>query len=352
MLKNVLKNTTLLIFIPIVFFLALEFTARIAWGLYSGNYKEKLLYGRNSVMSLFPEIDNYTKNNKKSTKGKNIYVLGGSTAYCTGVPKGKCWTDFLEKKLSSYKKGNNYFPAFNVINFGIPGGTSEQSKNTLLTRVVFDSKETNQLDYLIWYEGINDVYYLIEAKSYSTYKEGFSKKTPSFRERLLSYFLQKSAFAYIGFITKERIINIMFTTEGKKYQNELENKFKGLDRQKSIEMAAHLNINNFEQIKDLPRYRSFMFSIPLPKDFKDRNSDSHFDYEAKDQLFSILKEYCLKRDIPFGDVATIIESKEISKVFLNDKVHLSEYGNNLLAEEVFKFILPYLLKDIMVQSRN
>lgn len=344
MIKHALRNALLLIVSPILFCLVLELGARITWGIVSPPFSEKLLYGKDSVMTLFPRRITFEKSIAKRSHSKTIYITGGSTTKCISVPADKCWTSVLEKKLHAYKDKEAGFPDYQVINLGIPSGTSEDSKNALMNAIFSNQHESDgKADYLIWYEGINDIYCLIESEDAYRFQEGFTipKITHPFGMRLINYLWQKSVLFRILLRIKDRIINtpIVFSrSDSVVYQ---------LDREKKIELTAKLNIHNFESIKGLIRYQAFMFSIPLPKDPNERNKKKryHFDYNAKEKFFEYLKAYCSHNDIPFGDIAPFIESEDPSDVFLEDRVHLNEYGNEIVGNLAFEFIFPYLLKD-------
>ena len=87
-----------------------------------------------------------------------------------------------------------------------------------------------------------------------------------------------------------------------------------------------------------------MFSIPLPKDPDERKS--LFEWEGKKNFYAYLREYCNNNDILFGDTALILESYNAADVFQNDRVHLNDYGNKIVGEEIIKYLIPSLLKDM------
>jgi len=316
----------------------------------------RLLYGRNAVMTLFPHETIISSDTWRGATGTmTMYVVGGSTAYCSGVSRSQCWTSFLQSELDEYRIDHQEFPKFKIVNLGIAGGTSEDSK-----RILFDLayRQGGKLgmDYLLWYCGLNETYYFLEQKKYGAMLYGkwglISSKSekgtyPNFIEKLGLYLHQRSALVYLGFRIKERLTSLLLGEYRKEKDPAKEadiSTFKKLDREEAIKMAAKINFRNFRQVKDLARRQSFMFSIPLPRDAEERRG--HFDYEAKDKMFSSLRAYARQHDIPFLDVAPRVENERVEEVFTTDRVHLNAYGNFLLAEEIFNLILPHLIEDL------
>jgi lysophospholipase L1-like esterase len=83
-----------------------------------------------------------------------LFVIGGSTTFCRSVPNRFTWPSILQKELIERKK------TVKVFNLGTISITSTQE----LERLKFEFGKGNIPDYLVIYNGVNDIYQGIKNK--------------------------------------------------------------------------------------------------------------------------------------------------------------------------------------------
>jgi len=346
--KKYIINGFLIIIGPLLFFLIVEASLRISTGLYAGyiaylsndeiiqSINKRLLYGSESFIKFKASKDKPETSLPSIPKeAKTIFVVGGSTAACYGVKKGECWTNYLQELLLNQMSQNKSFPLFQVVNLGQNSGTSTNSRCNLLTAL----KELNgkrNIDYLIWYEGLNDVFFIAqEYTPVSNYLESYGQCAQvdtrlSSGDRLLGYLYENTITVRLGVKLKESL----FTASASDGRTIKRNRAK---------IAAQINMINLNMVKNIAKEGTFMFSVPLPKDPMER--EDHIIFEELKIFYSYLRQFCSENNIQFYDTASVIESEPPDDMFLKDRVHLNANGNQLVGQTIYQHILPHLAVD-------
>ena len=309
-----------------------------------------LFYGNKSVISIMKKVP--LIRHRDAHPGITIVALGGSTTECAGVNPPQCWTAYLQKKLDERHSATPSFPKSKVINLGRSAGTSIDSQRALLTYL--QKNPNSKIDYILWYEGLNDIYYrvqephlaeLVMQGSYHNDKvnlKNFDREI-SQNYKILLFLNQNSAFVYALLRIRDLLFKSLPPERAK--PGKLKEGTLVIDREEAIRKTAELNYQRLSEIKHLAAKGVFLFSIPLPRNALQRQY--HFDYEAKKKLFEYLKVFSKRDGHTFGDVAQKIESEKVEDVFSVDRVHLNAYGNFLLAHEIYESILPTIKKDFL-----
>jgi len=126
---------------------------------------------------------------------KRIIMFGGSTLFSQEVPDWETIPSHLQRLVNSSENLKNYI----VYNYGIVSMTAKQQ--TELLKKVSVKKD----DIVIFYDGVNDIYYLV----YNGYKDGWKPGRPSYRPVVkLMWYQRLMHFLYLKFSNYSAAIKI------------------------------------------------------------------------------------------------------------------------------------------------
>jgi hypothetical protein len=123
---------------------------------------------------------------------RRVLLFGGSTLFGQEVPDGYTIASYLQRMLTA--RGIDW----QVLNYGLHGMNAAQQ--TLILRRV----ELRAGDIVIYYHGVNDIYYLV----FGGYREGWVKGTPAFRPVQKLSELHKTLYAW-----HQRLKDYSYTAE-------------------------------------------------------------------------------------------------------------------------------------------
>jgi lysophospholipase L1-like esterase len=300
---------------------------------------DTLLYGRRPVAALRQPTYREPIPRKIPVNTTTVVVAGGSTAACTGVSYYQCWTRVLESKLNSDSCAKEEGHRFEVINLGRPAGRSTDSRSAI-HEAVRTIGESGNLDYLLWYEGLNDVFFLVQEKrDFATYMKqdfGEHRMAHPWPIRLLAFLDQRFAIVHL---LSRLVDSIPFRSVG---QGGSPGVGESNCQSERVDLAVSANIYNLEAVRGLFERGAFVLSVPLPRVPDQRKS--HILYDCLREYYRGISQWSDVNDIPFYDTARRLERELPQTVFLSDRVHLNELGNRYLAEEVFRFVSPDVCK--------
>lgn len=367
---NMRKNIFLCASTIILMLIFAEIGARI-WARLKGPSPKKLENTRYNYCPYLPYVAApYYKNEKKNIyhnsrgfrnsyefeipKPDDVYrivCLGGSTTYSDNdnAQNEQIWTGRLEYYLS---KNSSNDMRYEVINASGHNYTAYMNLIDYLTRV-----RDLQVDMIIIYEGINEIYFNgYEDSSFAHYNvfkqtsfDAFNKKIDYYNS---NYLLKKSEFLrrlYIRWHFKSKSLNSMSTKSS--HYNSAKNiekmkKDSLLTFRKALEgFIAISKVDNAKLVflSQAYHYRKLEQSLYFFNKLFNEDNIKDYTYETK-RVAKLMETIAIKNDIPFSDMNLILEEQE--KYFQKnplDAVHFSKQGEDYFALQVYKFIAQKIL---------
>jgi lysophospholipase L1-like esterase len=275
---------------------------------------------------------------------EKVYFFGGSAAWGLGARDDYTIPSYLSKML------NRPDARFQVFNYSVPGYTFMQSILHLMLRL----KEGHSPRYVIFYDGFNEIYAAHQHGIAGTVHNQFMT-----RERLKLKYREviwngiKEAFRKYCMIYKS--INGLYMSINKEpiYQEVAEkysdDQLRSLardvvdDYKKSIKL-----LDSLSRAYDF-KYICFWQPSMLTEHHLTKE-ESNIDIRAQDRAFKKLSvyvdEYLRKEDIPHFYLLTNALDKRSQSIYV-DVAHLSEKGNEIIANNIYK----HLQKDFFSHNR-
>ena len=281
----------------------------------------------------FVYYDGYDSNRE------SIIVFGGSTTdgYYNHVSNGYTWPYYLQKLINERKLN------INVINAGTGGYNSDQE----LLKLIIDAKKIkSKIIHVICLNGINDV------ENYKALPEIIKNKMPYFDYNIIKMFDKKiyldQSISNINFLP-----NIIYLFKYlKDYNTNIKSDFfiSSFDKNYSINKGSdnwYFNVKLMKKVSELINAKFKVFIQPtmgvngqVPKEKKTKDFKIYSDqmtpeyYTLINEHYEALKSYCSQIDFceDISDIAPPIGNN------YSDIRHHNEYGNKILADEIFNRI--------------
>lgn len=265
----------------------------------------------------------------------DIYLLGGSTTYCSEVPDTLTWASQLQALLNEEFVPN----PFRIINYGVTTVNSAQEVERLRYEIAGGKKPYA----VIFYNGVNDVYQGVRYGNPS----GTIFETAQERQRHpIRQFMNRSAFIRLCVSYGSKMRSRM--KESRTDMNQIT---------RLAERTAECyerNILEASQLCDLHKIRLFVMLQPnlytIKRQLTKHESEimQRIGPERKrtfDVAYPMLKRkiVSLKKKGIMGYDMTDVFEKNRKPIFLDD-CHVESDGNAIIAQEVMKRIRPEIKK--------
>ena len=271
----------------------------------------------------------YTWNSKNSANDPiKIYFFGGSTTWGTGARDNYT----IPSLVSKYLFENNI--SANVTNYGESGYQNTQETIFLMLELQKDIP-----DFVIFYDGVNDVYSAYQNKIAGVPQHG---ATPAYNIKYISYFVNLytthsyfwSCFTYF----KNKLLG---TRDKSVYATDtaIENE------EKLAEDVIDTYSHNMKIIHGLEKeygFKSYFFWQPslCTKKYLSKTEESLMESRTEvAQLYNLGVNYThlkLNADTSFIDISNIFDNH--NKTVFIDWCHLGENGNEIVANKIGKTI--------------
>ena len=281
----------------------------------------------------FPQKDNSTY---------RVFLIGGSTAFGSGAT-----SDDTTIPGSLQKQFEEINPELNVeiINAGVPAANSNTEN-----KLIFDKIIGYDPDLLIFYDGWNDAWHrnliLSEIDSSHTEKTITSSKVNS---GIIDFFQNKLKI----YKTPLVLYKHFFWGKTTHYQGDI-------NTEDFIKVSEKISLNWKEkksEICTLGENKSFKTIVilqpildtgnkPYSKSEKELIPKTQFDIETVELLNKLEKPLSELNGIcdQVVDLRNVFD--DVSYPIYFDFGHMNNYGNEIIAEKIYKKILPTVLKDI------
>tara|TARA_B100000029_G_scaffold418612_1_gene423744 strand:+ start:263 stop:1246 length:984 start_codon:yes stop_codon:yes gene_type:complete len=250
------------------------------------------------------------KNNDKKNNKENIYFIGGSVTFGSGVNQSETFSGILENKLKD----------LNVFNASVIGSDIENNYYILKNKV---SKKNLKKIYINF--SLDDIHIQETAQNEKSLKNRNEIFLKEFRNNpiliKLNAFVRSKSVIYVwikGFIFNAEEGYYIYAHETYKNQKNLNQLEKNLDRLKVYSKEFNDRIN--------------FLIIPYSHQIKNNNCNS------EDLAEKIIKQEISERKFKFFAVKDLFcENDKKNKIFLNqDPSHLSKYGHQIVADLIEK----------------
>lgn len=301
--------------ITVIFFSSLEILARLAYWV---KYRDKgyAFYGATNLELSFAR---YLNSFRPATakKGLNIVVVGGSTVWCEGLPRGLDWPAQLERLFHENGRGD-----VAVVNLGENGSDSTTDLIRLRNHL-----RTNNPAIVIFSNGINDSVALLVDKTGRPYLPPGSAHA-RFLERLNALLSKRSLFYAV---VRER--TIVTLSKLHETRDDLKKKY---TTAASRELTIKTFTANLLDVIDVAKRLEIKLVLSFPPYYKTR-------YRFCDELRQVMADIARRNGVPYLDVADKFDSLEEKKMlFLPDEVHVNGRGAAREAEFVHGYLKEQL----------
>jgi lysophospholipase L1-like esterase len=266
-----------------------------------------------------------------------IFVFGGSTVWGSGARDSYTIPSFISKKMC--KRGVNA----KVTNFGVRGYGSTKDMISLMLEL----RKGNVPDKVIFYGGFNEIY--------PVFQNGFVGSTWNMQNRIFEFNL-KDKINLKGYILHSDTVELLSKTDGlvkaiipKKPLYQDEERIEAL----SDEIIS-VYFNNVKIIKALEKeygFKAYFFWQPviyLNKPLTDKEKlQARLDIKllAEPTYKKIPKQ---NSELNFYDISDVF--KEVNEDIYIDFVHLSEHGNELVAERITDIV--FKKSNLIIKSKK
>lgn len=285
---------------------------------YQGKY---INVDNNSIRKTFPNCFN------KSGKSIKIFVFGGSTIWGSDVKD--------EETVPSYLSGYlcNKGLTVNVTNFGEEGYSLTEE----LIRLELQLRGGNYPDIVVFYDGVNEVF--------NSYQNGIAGTPLNYQDRIDDFNSRNKLNL------KEAILNSNFV---KKILSKIIK-----PPQKKIVLKENIDgdttsiyINDTKIIKALEKgygFKSFFYWQPavFTKSNLSDEEKKIFVYEGYADLYNNVTNK-LKPEDDVRDLSGLFNNK--NNTIFTDFCHVTNEGNNIIAETIGKDIVKYLNKGNLIKK--
>jgi len=267
--------------------------------------------------------DGFRGNELKKDIDYRIFVIGGSTTFGVGATSDSTTIPFfLQEKINEKFTDKN----IEVINAGIPQAYSFTEINLIKEKI-----STHNPDMLIIYDGWNDL-----EQDFKSYGLGTD---PSFLDKIVRL-IGKS-----DYVTPKVLLTYYFDL---KHDNTEVIKFDNSEINEKITLWK----NNWKGICDLEVENNFKVIITLQPLVGTGNKIltseelvyfKKFDGENKIENYNLYLNALNELNSECTGTFNLQNSFDnTSKTIFYDFGHVGDYGNNLIAEDIFKKIIPYI----------
>jgi len=312
----------------------------------SQSYKPFYLWAVNPAKSNYVNVDdngnrrtiNPNFNNIEKSEIKEVFIFGGSTVWGAGSPDSMTIASYLSEELNAQNL------KFSVFNKGQPGHTQTQEIIQLITLL----KRGNRPDYVIFLDGAND-----SSMSLINPKDAYSHLRFNHTRDVFNLDFAYLKMHYLGSLNLYQLA-LKISQYGRESVplNIVEtNREKFLEESRTLINDAQDNIHtNYILMQALSKAYDFKFRIflqPTIASKKDsltseekiiwekyRNDKVIFEYDAFHQMYNDFDYFKYPKII---NISQIFDGVSITTFI--DPVHYSPEGNQLLANEIAKFIL-------------
>ena len=335
-LKRFLKNLSLLVFILLICFLAVEFSLRITEKNNPGaivKFPEiiKPLNNHELYYELIPNIKEYRfKNTTISTnsegfrdyeypieKPENTYriaMIGDSVTFGWGVNLKDTYAKQLENKL---KSRSDY--KYEVLNFGIPGYYTDQELNLVKKNVLTYNPDMIILTYVF-----NDAEI---APRYNLDKKVFLYRQTIQRLKYKSYTF---SFLFYNYAKVRELFKEKSTTDEQDYKAYLEGVFSDNSQ------GWNISKNSLKKIKQISDENNIDFLIILFPSIKPNDLQ---DYQLKN-IHETIASFAEENDINYLDLLPYFLTHKDTKLELDIDAHPNEFTHHIIADILTNTINP------------
>lgn len=286
--------------------------------------------------------------NPKDLKGKpgTIYMLGGSTMWGYGARDEYTIPSYVSKKL--HDKGHD----FQTFNFGEFAYTYPQDIITLILLL----RDGHRPDYVITYDGINDVYSAYQAgepgalsNQFLIHKrlENMDLSNTGHIKAVISNIFEEYSKIYISFKKLEQVINpaeTQFQEVAHSYSDEqLKELGRGVVEDYTKSLALLDSLSKTYDFKYLSFWQPNAFTEDKLVEGEEA-VDIRLGDESLRKLFRYTNEYIDAEQLPnFYNISDVLNGREEPYYF--DWMHITEDGNRVVAENILRKFKKEFLTD-------
>jgi len=308
-------------------------------------YREYVGWGRGQYDGEYVNIDEnsirYTWNPELNNDFKTIYTFGGSTMWGSGARDEYTIPSYISKELAA--EGND----FKVTNFGEGGYTFTQS----IIRLSLLLREEKRPDYVVFYDGVNDV-----AAAYESGEAGRAVNLFLIEDQIQSGNWGKIKAGLRGILKEnctacQAALNIMRAVTPNAFRaydlgasgyTEEELKILAEDTKEYYSTSLKF-LDMLSKSYDFEYLAFWQPNLFLePKIIESESGLAAVDPRVEDQKIKELHKFInplmvTNKEMHFWNISDILNSRENS--YYLDHAHLSEEGNEVVAKkivEVFK----------------
>lgn len=316
-------------------------------------YKPFKMWGHEEYHGRYINLDSqgyrktWNPSNFQEEKPKTIYIFGGSTTWSLGARDDYTMPSFVSKKLN--EKGYN-FMVHNYAEFAYINAQEIISLILLL-------RDGHRPDYVIFYDGANDVY-----TSYQSGEPGHLSNWFSLSERLKKTKMSNTGHLLAVFenlIGKYSMIYRELSKIGTKINppevhfQEVAHSFNDDELRKLSEDFVEYYTKSFELLDNLSKIYGFKYlCFWQPVVFTEEkltDEESNIDVRLQDEslgkLFIYSRDSLKTKSLPhFYDITDVFRGR--TKTYYWDWAHLTEDGNEVVADKIVSiFEKEYLLNE-------
>ncbi len=269
-------------------------------------------------------------------KSVTVFVFGGSAAWGYGARDDHTIASRLSELL------NAHHPRFRVFNYGEPAYTFTQGVLYLITKL----REGLRPDYVIFYDGFNDVYGAYQSGRAGTLhnvaliREKLESKPRQLYGQAVAEWLQENIYLYSKVVNK---IYQHYHPE-ERYQ-EAGARLSDQELQALAKELVHYYAKSLELLDNLSRAYGFRYACfwqpALYTEARVLPQETRIDVRLGDkkfaQLYRYTNQYLSRRHRPhFYNLAEAV--KQRNTPYYLDLVHMTEAGYNKVAEQMYEIL--------------
>ncbi|MDN3664277.1 SGNH/GDSL hydrolase family protein [Algibacter miyuki] len=282
---------------------------------------------------------------KNSDNALKIFCFGGSTMYSAGSRDAHTIPSELSKLI------HTNFPDKNVevTNFGCHGYTRATENIQLQQELI----KNNIPDIVIFYDGVNEIISAHQNNEAGTPTNAYNRKNEfkvahNYKKRIK--LMLRSSY----------LCRLVITIQRKLKHNTIHARLD--DRPDSLAVdIANIFLGYVKISKSLEKSYNFkVFNFLQPVVYSKKNlteaeqgyfRDQQYYENLYDLSYSIIrKDALMKTDSTFLDISTVFDTSE--KTIYTDFCHTGEYGNQLVADRIFKEIEPALTQTKFIENQE
>lgn len=318
------------------------------------NYPFKIMLPNQHFPTI--NINEYGFRGSEITKEKpdntyRIFMVGGSTTFGTGSTSDQTTIPgFLQKKFDSLGLPFDV----QVVNAGFSGGNSISEVWLIKNRIL-----EFEPDLLIIYDGYNDVYYIEKENNNFTKDNDFDTQMINFQKIFDETFLRiLSSYKTLDKIV-EKVEKSKTDFDNPKKENP--KKYKMVDDNiRSNKISAWKE--HWKEICQVGKEKGYEVIVTIQpilgssdRELSKQEKNKFILWENEKRLvvledyansLNFLEDYCYKT----ADLRKVFD--DINRPIYTDNVHMSDFGNEIVANEFFEISLPIVKNSFLTFSVN